>query len=304
MDIQKPILKWVGGKTQIITQIIDRFPKEIDNYHEPFIGGGSVLLAVLTLQKNNKIKINGKIYAYDLNNSLIHVYLAIQKKHIELYSLIEKHHTLYDSLTGNIINRKPKNLEEANTSKESYYYYIRHCYNSIDKSTVEGSALFIVLNKLCFRGMYRESKDSNFNVPYGHYRKTPTITTIEELTKVSDLIKNVIFTCSGFSDSLKNVNKGDFVYLDPPYVPENVNSFVGYTGTGFSSSDHMSLFTKIIEINKTSKIMMSNSKTDIIFDTFGKIQNFNIFELQVKRAINSKNPGSKTMEVIVSNYIQ
>lgn len=79
VKFQKPFLKWVGGKTQIIKNIIDKFPKEINNYHEPFLGGVSVLLALLSLQKQNKINIKGKIYAYDINKSLIQLYIDIQK---------------------------------------------------------------------------------------------------------------------------------------------------------------------------------------------------------------------------------
>jgi DNA adenine methylase len=75
--IQKPFLKWVGGKTQIIDRIISKIPKIIDNYHELFLGGGSVLFAVLSLQKNNEIIIKNKIYAYDINDSLINVYKNI-----------------------------------------------------------------------------------------------------------------------------------------------------------------------------------------------------------------------------------
>jgi DNA adenine methylase len=302
MIYQKPILKWVGGKTQIINEITSKFPKEIDNYHEIFLGGGSVLLALLSLQKDNKINIKGSVYAYDLNSNLISMYMNIQKHPVDLYNAIVKYHNNYHTQKGVIINRSPKDITEANTSKESYYYYLRNQYNNvIEKHTIESSALFIVLNKLCFRGMYRESKNGNFNVPYGHYRKTPNITTLEELTNVSNLIKNVTFKCSGFLDSLKNVKNNDFVYLDPPYVPENAKSFVGYTGIGFSENDHVSLFNKTIEMN-TVQIVMSNSKTDIIFDTFGKLSNFKIEEIQVKRSINSKNPGSKTMEVIIRNY--
>ena len=87
--IQKPFLKWVGGKTQIINQIISIIPEEIENYHEPFLGGGSVLLAVLSLQKQNKITIKGGVYAYDINKQLIGVYKHIQSDPITLFKHIQ-----------------------------------------------------------------------------------------------------------------------------------------------------------------------------------------------------------------------
>jgi DNA adenine methylase len=78
----KPILKWVGGKTQIIDKILDNFPYEIENYYEPFLGGGSVLLGLLNKIKENKIKLKGNIYVYDINEPLIYMYKNIQNNYI------------------------------------------------------------------------------------------------------------------------------------------------------------------------------------------------------------------------------
>jgi DNA adenine methylase len=129
---QKPFLKWVGGKTQIIKDIIVKIPTEINNYHELFLGGGSVLLAVLSLQKQNKIVIKNKIYAYDINSFLINVYKHIQTDKEELYEYINLYLAEYDNIKGSIINRCPTSINEAKTSKESYYYWIRTKYNTMD----------------------------------------------------------------------------------------------------------------------------------------------------------------------------
>ena len=99
--ITKPIIKWVGGKTDLLDKVIDKFPIEINNYHEPFLGGGSVLLALLTLKEENKIKITGKIYACDFNEGLINLYKNIQNHKDELYNKIIKllkHFLLYQKL--------------------------------------------------------------------------------------------------------------------------------------------------------------------------------------------------------------
>ena len=151
--LQKPFLKWVGGKTQIINEILDKIPNKMENYYELFLGGGSVLLAILSLQKQNKIIINNKIYAYDINASLINVYINIQKNKDELFKFITKYIDEYDALSGQIIIRNAETIEEAKTSKESYYYWIRKKFNSMDKTTIEYSALFLFLNKTCFRGL-------------------------------------------------------------------------------------------------------------------------------------------------------
>ena len=292
--IQKPFLKWVGGKTQIIDKIISKIPKEINNYHELFLGGGSVLLAVLSLQKQNKLVIKNKIYAYDINSILINVYKHIQSNKDDLYKCIDLYLKEYDGIKGTVINRKPTTIEEAKTSKESYYYWLRNKFNTIDKNTIECSALFMFINKTCFRGIYREGPNG-YNVPYGHYKKTPTIISIADLNYISDLIKDVEFIHSDFNDSIKNVSNGDFVYLDPPYAPENEKSFVGYVSDGFSLEMHNTLFDKVKKMENV-KFMMSNAKVDLVMENF---QGYKCEDIVARRAINSKKPGSTTTEILI-----
>jgi DNA adenine methylase len=294
----KPFLKWVGGKTQIINNIMSKFPQEIDNYYELFLGGGSVLLSLLSLQKQKKIVIKNKIYACDINSNLINVYKNIQNNREKLYEYIDKYISEYDSIEGISVNRKPTSLEEAKTSKESYYYWIRNKYNNIDKSSIECSALFMFLNKTCFRGMYREGPNG-YNVPYGHYKKTPTIISKKDLENVYDLIKDVVFIDKGFDQIIRNIKYSDFVYLDPPYAPENSKSFVGYVADGFDIDKHNLLFEEINKLGqKKVKFVMSNSHVKMVLDNF---QNYNIDNIVARRAINSKNPESTTTEVIIYN---
>jgi len=143
MDIHKPFLKWIGGKTQILNEIINILPTEINNYHELFLGGGSVLFAILSLQKNNKINIKNKIYAYDFNKNLINVYKTIQTHKNLLYKKLNKYIEKYN----NFVDIK---------DKEKYYYDLRKKYNKQTDDIIKISSLFIFLNKTCFRGMYRE----------------------------------------------------------------------------------------------------------------------------------------------------
>ena len=295
-NLQKPFLKWVGGKTQIINDIIAKIPSQMNNYHELFLGGGSVLLAVLSLQKQNKITIKNKIYAYDINNVLINVYKNIQNNKDELYEIINLYLKEYDDIKGSVINRNPSTIEEAKTSKESYYYWIRNKYNNIDKNTIECSALFMFLNKTCFRGMYREGPNG-YNVPYGHYKKTPTIISKKDLDYISDLLKNVQFKSCSFTESIKNIKDGDFVYLDPPYAPEKSTSFVKYVSEGFNIETHQILFDNIKKM-KNVKFIMSNAKVDLVTDNF---KEYNCNDIIARRAINSKKPQSKTTEVIIYN---
>ena len=294
--LQKPILKWIGGKTQIIDTIISKIPKEIENYHEPFLGGGSVLFAVLSLQKSGKINIKNKIYAYDYNPVLINVYNHIKNNKEELFLFIEKYINEYHTLTGTEVNRNPTTEEEAKMSKESYYYWIRNKYNTIEKNTVECSALFMFLNKTCFRGMYREGP-KGFNVPYGHYKKTPVIIKQQDLNTISELIKDVEFIHSDFRDSIKKIKPSDFVYFDHPYAQENKNSFVDYVADGFTLEMHKTLFAEIKNMTGV-KFVLSNAKVNLVIESFG---DYNCEDIKARRAINSKNPAATTTEVIIYN---
>ena len=270
----KPFIKWVGGKTQILDDTLSLFPTTIENYHEPFVGGGSVLLSVLS-----KNIVHDKIYACDTNYSLIQLYKHVQNNFEELYNELKK-----------IFKNYENNFEEK--EKEKYYYSMRQLFNTCDKNSIEHSALFMFLNKTCFRGLYREGPNG-FNVPYGHYKKVNIIEK-DELEKISELIKNVNFECLDFRESLKKVGSHDFVYLDPPYAPETKNSFVGYTKDGFKLEDHNELFKTIKE--NLPKFVMSNSNVELVNEIF---QGYNKKVIIAKRAINSKNPESKTEEIIV-----
>jgi len=301
--IPKPILKWVGGKTQILDKLIVEFPTEINNYREIFLGGGSVLLTLLSYVKTGIIKIHGNIYAYDLNEPLIYIYKNIQSNHDELYNEIQKIITEFNSCDNGEINRAPKNIEEAKIAKENYYYWIRSEYNKLnfaDKKTILGSAMFIFLNKTCFRGVFRVGP-KGFNVPYGHYNN-PEIINKQHLDEIHELIQNVIFECCDFNTSLNSIESNDYVYLDPPYAPETDTSFVGYTENGFNIDNHNKLFKMIHKLTETNKkIMLSNADVSLVRDNFTD-EKYNITSILCKRAINSKNPEAKAKEVIVKNY--
>jgi DNA adenine methylase len=298
--IVKPFLKWVGGKTQILDEVLSQFPRIISNYHEPFLGGGSVLLGLLSYIRDKKITVSGTIYASDLNVNIINVYKTIQ---LNPEPLIEEVKLLINEYTECInkteVNRTPKTKEEAMTSQESYYYWIRSKFNSEEKQTIQAAARILFLNKTCFRGVYREGP-KGFNVPFGNY-SNPGILDEAHIREVSALIKNVVFTTAQFTESLKKVEPDDFVYMDPPYAPETETSFVGYTKDGFSLEEHNKLFELCnIHTTKGVKWVMSNADVKLVRDIFQTP----IYETKIivaRRAINSKNPEAKTNEVLIKN---
>ena len=242
-----------------------------------------------------------------MNEPLIYVYKNIQAHHNELYSTLQTIITEFNECENGIINRKPTNIVEAKVAKENYYYWIRSEYNKLcvnEKKSILGSAMFIFLNKTCFRGVFRVGPNG-FNVPYGHYNN-PEIINKEHLEEIANLIQNVIFECCDFNTSLTRVEHNDFVYLDPPYAPETSNSFVGYTENGFNIENHNNLFKLIHSLTENNKkIMLSNADVDLVRENFcncAKNEKYSTLAILCKRSINSKNPEAKAKEVIIKNY--
>jgi len=286
----KPVLKWVGGKTQLLEKIMPYFPTEIDTYREPFVGGGSVLFELLDKVQQGEISVNN-VVASDCNETLIGVYKNIQNNHIELFNEINTFKI--NEIHGNIICRNPHLQNEAETSKESYYYFIRNQFNKLtDHQSIRASALFIFLNKTCFRGLYREGPNG-FNVPYGHYNN-PEIINGKHLEEIHELIQGVTFEVCDFTEALDKVIPGDFVYLDPPYAPINKESFVNYNAGGFNK--HQVLFDTLNSAKY--KYLMSNADVPFVRKNTNGICEI----VPAKRSINSKNPGSMVNELLIFSH--
>jgi DNA adenine methylase len=256
----KPFLKWVGGKTQILESVLAKFPKECNNYHEPFVGGGAVLLGMLS----GEYVVKDKIYASDSNQSLIDLYKLVQSDPEKLISGVNSH------ISGGF------------TEKD--YYLMRTEFNK-DKDPIK----FLILNKTCFRGLHREGPNG-FNVPWGHYKKI-SVMDEDNIRQVSELIQNVEFNCQSFEISLDGVLGGDFVYTDPPYV----GTFDTYNKNGFGSNNHENLFSLVKSL--PCPFLMSNSNDKLVLDSF---KGYSIDTLVARRAINSKNPGRTALEVLIN----
>lgn len=288
-NIPKPIIKWAGGKSKIIDIILCQYPTEIQNYHEIFIGGGSILFAFLEYCNQKIITIKEKIYAYDINQELIGMYKDIQSRPHELYEEIQKYIIIYKNLSSN--------------EQEKYYYKLREQYNNLMKNktneTLIISALFIILNKLCFRGLYRIGPNG-FNVPYGNY-KNPEIINLEHLINISKLIAPVVFESLDFRLSIPLIKKYDFVYMDPPYFPEKKTSFVSYSENGFNYADHKELFTMCYTFKERGiYLLMSNSPSVKV--SFTSEHGFSILDIKSRRSINSKTPDDIANEILIINY--
>lgn len=266
----KPILKWVGGKTQILDDVLATFPRHIETYHEPFVGGGSVLLAVLS---STDITV-GRVCASDNNPHLVALYKQVQDDPDALHAAVDHVFRAYDG---------------AGQDKERFYYDQRERFRTLSAG-VEKCALLLFLNKTCFRGLYREGP-RGFNVPYGHYKTTPKPPTLEELRQMHALLRPVEFTVCDFSHAMAKVCHGDFVYADPPYAQETKTSFKDYTQNGF---DQDQLFKELQKVMFT----MSNANVPCVTEFF---KDYQVYYIKARRAINSKKPDSTTTEVLVTN---
>ena len=295
----RPFIKWVGGKSKLIPQMEQYYPKElkknkIEVYIEPFLGGGALLIEIL---KKYNIK---KAYAFDINENLINCYNIIKDK--------------VDSLILNLKKLEKEYLKLDDENRKEYYYDIRKKYNSInienEKEALEKTTYFMFLNKTCFNGLYRENRRGQFNVPVGKY-KNPTICDEENLIELSKLIKNVIFIKGDYRESYKYIVENTFIYFDPPYRPINkTSSFTSYSKEDFNDENQKELgeyFRKINDNNSNVKLMLSNSnpknnnEEDDFFEQIYK--GFKIYEIKANRMINSnKEKRGKISELLITNY--
>lgn len=291
----RPFIKWVGGKTQLIDEITTLIPSEIGSYYEPFLGGGSVLIHMLGLMYSNKCHIYGNIVASDINKELINLYIDVRDNVNELIAEINSLADHYLSL-------------ESMEDKKEFYYHIRDKFNEDKRETthemgdVSVSAMFVFLNKTCFRGMYRTSKkNGTFNVSFGNYKK-PTFVCDSSLKLISQMFQPVEFKVSDFETLLTctNFDKKDLIYLDPPYVKLNNESFVSYSQEGFPERKHDAMF-KLVKSSLMPRIIFSNSYTHEVVSQFQ--EGFYIKVVEAKRRINSKHPGQTSDEVLVVNYM-
>lgn len=172
--------------------------------------------------------------------------------------------------------------------------------NATDKNDIIGSAMFIFMNKTCFRGVFRMGPNG-FNVPFGH-NKNPEIINLENLMDVSILIRDVHFECADFGTSLNNVLSDDYVYLDPPYAPSDQKSFVKYTENGFDIDNHIRLFATLNAFTETGKRFMLSNSDVLLVRTHFQDEQYDVSSVLARRTINSRNPEAKADEVIITNY--
>ena len=293
--ISSPI-RWAGSKKKLLNEMLKVFfVREKNNYIEPFLGSGVVLINVLN---NNSILKYKNFYVNDVNKNVINFYITIKDNVNELIQSIKKLEKQYNACT----------YEE----KEKMYYDMRDKYNNIKTKEKSKTAIFYFLMKAGFNGVYRENKKGEFNVPFG--KKDKINVDYDNLIEISNLIQTVNFYCMDYSDFFemlkeKNVIDNSFVYCDPPYLITTGSYNDGNRGIkDWTVDDEKNLLNILDDLNSRgvkfalSNVLVANDKKNDILTEWSKKYTIYI----IKNTFNNSNYRRKskddTIEVLITNY--
>jgi DNA adenine methylase len=275
----KPLLKWAGGKRHIAEELLSSFPLGWNQgtYIEPFIGGGAMFLFL-----NPE-----KAIIADLNIRLFGFYSHIKNSSDEVF---------------NGIFEIAKNFNEtALDKKKDFFLDLRSKYNASEVDSLESAILLYSINKLCFNGLYRENSKGFFNVPFGQKKAFPALEK-EEFELASELLAKATILNSDFEGTISHAVAGDFVYLDPPYIPIDATaSFTSYHADGFDLPDQERLAQKMLELKEAGiNAMCSNSDTPLTREIYGSL---NQKTIQAPRMVSARASGRGSVsELVITNY--
>jgi len=321
VDTPRPVLKWAGGKRQLLDVIDAHLPPEVKSgdittYVEPMVGGGAVFFHMK--QRYGKTLTN--YYISDYNWDLFVLYRVIKTRVKDLIEELQK-------LADEYLPLPPTQKGDKEGERISMYKRIREEYNEdewdndrhlndgvgfrkrLTDRWVRRAAMTVFLNRTCFNGLYRVNSSGKFNVPHGRYDK-PDIVDEENLRAVSRALKGVQISVGSYEDNLAMVDDKTFVYFDPPYRPlPNTPSFTDYHKAAFGDAEQGVLADTFTELHERgAKLMLSNSdpkNTDSEDEFFDNLYSeFTIRRVLAKRAINSDGGGrGQVSEIMVANYV-
>jgi DNA adenine methylase len=249
-------VKWVGGKTKLLPDLLSRLPDKLGRYYEPFAGGAALFFRLAP----------ARAVLADCNADLIGLYGALATDVAAVIKKLERHRGEHD---------------------ESHYYAMRTRWNDRDVSwsAAERAAAFIYLNKTCFNGLWRVNRAGAFNVPIGRYTDPP-ICVPDTLRAAADVLARADLRCADYRTAVEDAERGDFVYFDPPYDPvTTTSSFTSYTADAFSGEDQRALADCARElVARGCRVMLSNSDTPFIRSIYRGLR---IERVKCPRAINS-----------------
>jgi DNA adenine methylase len=266
----KPFLKWVGGKRQLLSEILRHAPPSFARYHEPFVGGGAVFFHL-------RRTLSCPAFLTDSNRRLIRAYLGVQRDVEGVIALLQEHQRQHG---------KP------------YFQKMRE-QRDIDSATAtEVAAWMIYLNRTGYNGLYRVNSSNIFNVPFGKYEK-PTICDEETLRACAKALVGAELETAGFESVLDRARPGDFVYFDPPYKPVTTTAnFTTYTSEGFGDTDQVRLRDVAWELKKRGvNVVLSNSNSRFIEELYR--DGFTRIKVGARRAVNSDPKGRGLVQELI-----
>jgi len=278
--VAKPIVKWAGGKTRLLAEILERVPTTMRTYAEPFAGGAALFFALASEREEGKPGARSfeRAVLADRNVELVTCYRAVQG---DVDAVIEA--------------LRPYRYDEA------LYYETR----DVDPTTLSAAARaarFIFLNRTCYNGLWRVNSRGGFNVPFGRYTN-PRILDEEGLRVASRALADVEIELADFQAVTDRLGPGDFVYFDPPYAPVSKTSdFTAYAAGGFGPEEQRRLAGELTRLRARGVLaLLSNADTP---DTRLLYQDFAVDSVMAARAINSKGERrGQVSELLVSNWL-
>ena len=263
-DSPRPILKWAGGKTQMLTHLRKVAPRRFERYIEPFVGGGALFFALSP----------ERAVIADSNPELINVYLTVR----------------------NDVRKVVRILKVLGHSEEDFYQIRGLDFEALSPELA--AARTIYLNRTCFNGLYRVNREGRFNVPFGRYRN-PVICHEHNLERASEALAKVDIRLGDYKDVLQaTARAGDFVFLDPPYIPVSKHSdFKRYTRTQFRESDHVELAREVDRLYELGcHVVLTNSNHPLVHDLYEK---YGVTIHGTRRSISAVPSSRKGEDVIV-----
>jgi DNA adenine methylase len=299
----RPLLKWAGGKRQLLATLAQYYPVEFSRYVEPFVGSGAVFFHL-----SSTGGLDGRtVHLSDVNPDLIGCYLALRDRPeaiiAELAALQREHRA-----GGEKFYYEVRDLR-FNPRRATLMTRAGHAARAAADYPVDLAAMLIFLNRTGFNGLFRLNRHGEFNVPAGRYTE-PRICDPEHLRQVAATFRrrNLTIAYQPFDDTLADSGAGDFVYCDPPYAPlTRTASFASYTADGFTTVDQTRLQQAVIDAcRRGAQVVVSNSSAPEILEMYGApdavAAGLRIRRVPARRAINSQASARGPVdELIISN---
>lgn len=288
----KPVLKWAGGKRQLLDELYARFPAEFNNYHEPMFGGGALFF---DLEPDD-----GTIN--DTNPRLITFYEQVRDRPEELIDLLK---SFADPESETDPSREFADTNRKGKEVKNYYYQQRELFNRRPNDEafdeVEEAALLLYLNRTCYNGLYRENQSGEFNVPIGRY-SNPDWVREDEIRAASTVLEDTKIFNRDFKYIPKYTERGDLVYFDPPYEPMSPTAyFTDYSAEGFGKEDQKRLLELAQELDeKGVRVILSNS--GVMFEMYDDA-GFHVETEGATRVINSDADNRGEVDEIIATNI-